>query len=284
MCHLPDILRLRIRKIVGEDPTISSCSTDVVEFFRPAHLPGLELVSASYADRTFPLHFHPEYVVGAVVEGAERLSIRDASFVVEQGSGLLIHPGEPHANAAVGSARMGYRVFYIPPDLVGAWAAAPEFAEPVSRSPGLFRSLVATHRLLCSASDALEQQSAFLSMLTEITRGSSARRAADSLPAAKLRLAKLHLEAYFRDDLSLAALAEAVDLSPFHLLRRFRREFGLSPAAYRNLLRVMEARQRLLAGERIAQVAAEVGFVDQSHLTRQFRKVMGTTPGHYAQQ
>ncbi|HEX8535567.1 MAG TPA: AraC family transcriptional regulator [Allosphingosinicella sp.] len=62
------------------------------------------------------------------------------------------------------------------------------------------------------------------------------------------------------DDLSLAAVTEAIGLSPFHLLRGFPREFGLSPATYENLLRVMEAPRRLLGGEQIAQVAAEVGL------------------------
>jgi AraC-like DNA-binding protein len=46
----------------------------------------------------------------------------------------------------------------------------------------------------------------------------------------------------------------------------------------------MEARRRLLAGEPIAEIAAGTGFVDQSHLTRQFKRVMGTTPARYAQQ
>jgi AraC-like DNA-binding protein len=46
----------------------------------------------------------------------------------------------------------------------------------------------------------------------------------------------------------------------------------------------MEARRLLRRGEPIAEVAADVGFVDQSHLTRQFQRVMGTTPARYAQQ
>jgi AraC-like DNA-binding protein len=46
--------------------------------------------------------------------------------------------------------------------------------------------------------------------------------------------------------------------------------------------RVERARQLLLAGHPAADVAVEVGFYDQAHLTRHFRKHTATTPGRFA--
>jgi AraC-like DNA-binding protein len=46
--------------------------------------------------------------------------------------------------------------------------------------------------------------------------------------------------------------------------------------------RIDAARKRLLDGEPVAQVAAGVGFYDQAHFTRQFRRHVGTPPGRYA--
>ena len=45
--------------------------------------------------------------------------------------------------------------------------------------------------------------------------------------------------------------------------------------------RLEAARERILAGQPLADVAAEVGFYDQAHLTRRFRRFLGTTPGQY---
>lgn len=47
-------------------------------------------------------------------------------------------------------------------------------------------------------------------------------------------------------------------------------------------IRIRHARNLLTRGIPIAQAALETGFVDQSHFTRCFRKVMGVTPGQYA--
>ena len=83
------------------------------------------------------------------------------------------------------------------------------------------------------------------------------------------------------DPPSLDDLALATGMSPFTLLRVFRGETGLPPHAYLNQLRVRLARRLLDAGVAPAEVAAEVGFADQAHLTRHFKRVMGVPPGAY---
>ena len=55
------------------------------------------------------------------------------------------------------------------------------------------------------------------------------------------------------------------------------------PGEYVLELRVERARRLLARGESPAAAASEVGFHDQSHLTRAFRRFMSTTPGRYRQ-
>jgi len=61
----------------------------------------------------------------------------------------------------------------------------------------------------------------------------------------------------------------------------FRGETGLPPHAYLNQLRVRLARRLLDRGVTPAEVAAAVGFADQAHLTRHFKRVVGVPPGSY---
>lgn len=63
--------------------------------------------------------------------------------------------------------------------------------------------------------------------------------------------------------------------------RRFAREFGIAPHAFRLVQRLNKARQDLQAGAAPASVAADHGFADQSHLGRHFRRVFGISPGIY---
>jgi AraC family transcriptional regulator len=90
-------------------------------------------------------------------------------------------------------------------------------------------------------------------------------------------LARLHDDV--RPPGSARALAAEAGVHPIHLARVFRRKVGEPVAAYARRLRVQRA-CRLLSepGRGLAEVALEAGFADQSHLTRDFRRVTGTTP------
>ncbi|MEV6212961.1 helix-turn-helix transcriptional regulator, partial [Kitasatospora sp. NPDC051914] len=67
-----------------------------------------------------------------------------------------------------------------------------------------------------------------------------------------------------------------------HLVRAFSAAFGIAPHQYVMSRRVDLARRLLLGGRPPGEVATADGFYDQSHLTRHFKRVLGTTPGRYA--
>ena len=83
---------------------------------------------------------------------------------------------------------------------------------------------------------------------------------------------------------SLQELADAVGSNRFVLLREFRKKFGLPPHAFVLRLRVDRARSLLARGEPITGVAQLLGFADQSHLSRVFKRVVGLSPGAYQRQ
>lgn len=260
---------------------------DEAKFARPAHAPGVELVSVSYRQRSFPVHTHPEFVVGAVVGGAETLSVNQRQFTVGAGATLFLHPDEPHANATLGDETLRYRVFYLQSDaLAGALdGKLPSFKTPVSDAPHLFEALTRAHDVLANAaSDALEQESAFLSLAQTLLDAAPAIEPVRRRASARTRRVKAFIDAHFAEGFGLAALADVSGLSNVHTLRTFKQEIGVTPLAYRNQVRLEQARQLLREGHGIADTAAAVGFVDQSHLNRQFQRVVGVSPARYARQ
>ncbi|HEX8865958.1 MAG TPA: AraC family transcriptional regulator, partial [Lentzea sp.] len=77
----------------------------------------------------------------------------------------------------------------------------------------------------------------------------------------------------------LISLAGLLGVSPYRLSRAFTRELGVSLTRYRNRVRVAFALDRLEAGETgFAQLAADLGFADQAHLSRTVREHLGHTP------
>lgn len=91
-----------------------------------------------------------------------------------------------------------------------------------------------------------------------------------------------HLEHRYREEISVAELAEVAGLSVPQFNRRFRQQLRLSPMQYVESLRVQEAQRRLATSEEpLADIALAAGFCDQSHFTKRFRKAVGMTPLAY---
>jgi AraC-like DNA-binding protein len=89
------------------------------------------------------------------------------------------------------------------------------------------------------------------------------------------------LESRHEERITLHDLGEALNLSPFQALRVFQRHCGITPHQYLVRFRVAKATRMLLEGEPIAEVAAQVGFTDQGHMTKHFKKLLGVTPSKY---
>lgn len=86
----------------------------------------------------------------------------------------------------------------------------------------------------------------------------------------------------YREDQELADLAREAGVHPVHLVRVFRRYFGVTPADYARSLRVMFACNALRTSPNsISDIACASGFYDQSHLNRVFRRECGMTPAQY---
>lgn len=103
-------------------------------------------------------------------------------------------------------------------------------------------------------------------------------------PPDYLRLLKVteFVTTHYRHPISMQELAEQIDLSVSQLQREFKRLFGLSPSQYLQEVRVGVARRLLESGDdSLASIAAQCGFYDQSHFTRQFKASMGMPPLAY---
>jgi AraC-like DNA-binding protein len=84
------------------------------------------------------------------------------------------------------------------------------------------------------------------------------------------------------ESFTIAEGARILDVHPSHLVRAFSKAYGIAPYRYVTGRRVDRARRLLLDGTPASEAAVEAGFHDQAHLTRHFRRVLGTTPGAFA--
>jgi AraC family transcriptional regulator len=95
----------------------------------------------------------------------------------------------------------------------------------------------------------------------------------------KLVRAVEYIQDQLNSDLTVSGIAQAVGLSPDNFTRLFKESTGQSPYRYVVDARVKKAKELLTTGKfTISEAAYHVGFVDQSHLTRHFKRVFGLPP------
>jgi AraC family transcriptional regulator len=105
------------------------------------------------------------------------------------------------------------------------------------------------------------------------------KRQYGGLPRAKLVRALEYIQDQLDTDLTVSGIAQAVGLSPYHFTRLFKESTGQSPHQYVVDARVREAKELLTTGKfTISEAAHHLGFADQSHLTRHFRRLFGLPP------
>ncbi|MBP2478430.1 AraC-like DNA-binding protein [Crossiella equi] len=259
-------------------------------YWRHPNVPGLDLLAARYRRHVFTRHSHDTYAIGVVERGAEVLHGGAGSEVIGVGGSVALHPGEVHSGQAVDETGWNYRVLYPSVELIsavvrelGGPAGTPAFLSEATYRPEVSAAILAAHRAaehdLALSSQSLLYQAIRLFWLD---RGTGAREL--PAPAAGMRgveRARRLLLDRMAAPPSLDELAAAVGLGRFTLLRGFRRRYGLPPHAWLNQERVRVARGLLAAGTSPAGAAAELGFVDQAHLSRHFRRIVGVPPGGY---
>lgn len=161
-------------------------------------------------------------------------------------------------------------------------AALPFAAEPVHNLTPT------TGRVACLLADIDEPlgslaQAEIAATIADVLHALGGRR--DERPSTidvrAVELARDYLAAHARERIPAATLEQITGTDRFTLTRHFRRAFATSPDRYRTMRRVALARAALERGLPLARVAADAGFADQSHMTRQFKRTYGLTPGRW---
>lgn len=100
-----------------------------------------------------------------------------------------------------------------------------------------------------------------------------------SLPQTKLNRVKDYIQAHLAEDLTLIQLAAIAQVSPNYFATQFKQSMGIAPHQYVIQQRIAKAKKLILARKgTLAEIADCVGFADQSHFTRHFKRLTGVTP------
>ncbi|GAB3444981.1 helix-turn-helix transcriptional regulator [Insolitispirillum peregrinum] len=217
------------------------------QYWRPPNSPIVELGTVCGTEVALPVHFHNEDQVTFVIDGQRTFIISNRLITVPAGHGIHIPARTPHRSLAGQADVIALNIYTIP----GTCAAECLLAE-LSRYWHRGKTLNGAE--LTAIVEAClwgEQVLPYLDTTPEGLWGSIGHTAS--------------LSGMSREGFS----------------RRFKRLYGMAPQTFQVGVKLNNARQLLRSQQAIADVAAETGFADQSHLGRWFRRCFGVTPGHY---
>lgn len=250
--------------------------------FNP-RLDGLtEVFHATFTDHVYPPHSHDTWTVLIVDSGAIRYDIDRDDREADTRRVTVLPPHVAHDGESAHPGR-GFRkrVLYLDLEAIGEELIGRAVDNSTLDDPALRTDISRLHQGFDRFRDDLEWETRLGEIIARIQGWLAGKpAAAKSSRIAAIRL-RDYLESHLYERLLLDNVAQDLGWNKTHLIRSFQNEYGIPPHRYLIGRRVEEARRRLVAGQAAAEVAVQVGFFDQAHMTRHFRAHLSTTPGRF---
>jgi AraC-like DNA-binding protein len=257
-------------------------------FFRTKGLAGVEVLAAYGSFQ--PWHvFHENYAFCACRTATSEFRYRHNTHSLDNGSLMMLEPGELHYNTVV-HRRSDFKAVFISPtefekvarELEIPGTAHFRFAE--NKDPQSFAAIYTLSEAI-EANDTLLRQQWLLDMCVRRLLNFAERKPiliGGGYEHRAVARAKAYLEEKCEEAVTLDELSAIAGVSRFRLAHAFTKEVGIPPHAYQIHVRIARAQSLLIRGMPQADVAAGLGFTDQSHFARHFKRIWRVTPGEYA--
>lgn len=267
-------------------------SSDWVALRRDNAMP-VEAIRAHFTGHAYDPHWHDTWLVGVTEQGVQQFHSRRQRHRSAPGTVFLLEPGELHDGDAIDEAGFTYRMLYIDTpfmqqQLHDLFQGIPDhfelsFARTLTQDRQLAQTIFLAFEAIQSQELKIVKEAAMQRMLAALTQHYHWRKRL-VVPHQDQSLAfraRDYLHAHVYDNVGLSDMAQALEVDRFRLTRAFRAQFGLPPHAWLIQLRLTHARRLLTQGIAPVDVAVQVGFADQSHLGRWFRRAYQLTPARY---
>jgi len=268
-----------------------------IEWNKPDEIPGVHVIDI-LKSRLLVRMFHTTYSLTAIRNARAEWRFNGETLRSQAGSVAVWEPGDFHCcvrhfgrdEIRGGDASVTQTGMVIEPETLRTYAADLGFRRGlhVRRHNNRDRELYRVQRRFFDSlerpSTTLERQTRFAEcariLLQRVFEDGPAER--DTGPEnAAFRRARTYIEERYAEEIRLEDLAAVTGLDRFAVLRLFKRQLGVPPHQYQIEVRISRGRQLLDQGVPLAIAAADVGFSDQSHFTRVFRRLWRMTPGEY---
>jgi AraC-like DNA-binding protein len=272
---------------VGLERSCEESTTDWLRSSGPAD--GVEFLEAWFRGSAYRKHRHDTYAICLTTHGVQAFDYRGSRETSLPGQVVVLHPDELHDGFAATDAGFGYRQLYVDPALIfeavqtvaGRSGGLPFVREPVTLNATLAAAITTAFE---GDRDPLALDSLIVQLAEGLLESDPAFVAVNTprhLDVPAIERARQFLDAEKQRVVRSAELEAVTGLSRYELARQFRLRCGTSPHRYLLMRRLDDAREQIVRGRSLADIAFDAGFADQAHFSRTFKAAFGLTPAHY---
>lgn len=239
-------------------------------------LDGIELKSATFIDKKFPVHFHQSWSLAFIEYGSENISFNNFDFILNKNALVLIPPYSLHKNWGNKNNAWAYKAIYISNDFIKT-VSKKLFAD--------YSHLASIPYFLSYCNNGFDVneksifnilENLFLNALNDKTKPYFQKHTNE--PFSQILN---YLSLNYSQSITLENIEKKFNINKFKLQKSFKNKIGLSPLEYQMSIRIENSKQLFYTNTPLVEIALESGFYDQSHFTHCFKKYVGVTPGSY---
>lgn len=257
------------------------------KIFVNGKLPFLEL-RYSNSNAHYKKHFHDTFSIGINKQGLSIYTNGEKEYTLDKNILSIINPQEVHSCNSCSDVLNIYYMLYLDTswckniqklinfkieEFVNIPTSILEDKEFYEKFLDLCEYLFSNNSILEKEDELIKFFMNFFSLYLEETK--------DEIRDDKFLQILNYLNENFQENISLEDLALKFDLNTFYIIRLFKSQMNLTPHSYLLNVRINKAKEYLKNGYSIVNTAQECGFFDQSHLHRNFLKIVATTPNEY---
>jgi AraC-like DNA-binding protein len=261
-------------------------------FWRDPDLPFVEVrVVHDGREVNHARHLHETFSVGVITGGRSSYENGAHREVVEQGTVVVMNPGDAHVCNAIDGGGWSYLMFYLDAEWTGRiqgglrgeeGCAFRRYDKAALFAPQLCEAGTQLFAALTDADgDRLQREIGVVDFVALLDAELAPGVASATDGGLKTERVAQYIDTHFAQALRLDELCAEANLSASYLIRAFKKRYGVAPHEYQTNRRIQFAKARLREQMPLAQVALEAGFADQAHFQRVFKRLSAVTPGQY---